>query len=555
MSLLSITGWFSFFSLLPESFNLFWSDNRNLISNILIFSMESNEISRFKPGGVYLAKWEEDNIWYRARVDSVKGLSLNITFIDYGNSVTVNLEHILEETDDIPTEELEMVDYTVWKYEKETIYVNGKPVIVGKNLPAKTVLSMFCEQNNLSYPNYQLTVENENNPEWITFRAYIELDGKCVVGSGRKKMKAETAAARKYINNKFQTERNSFPSGNLTSSTKRYRVKPSMKAKQLKKMTAFNQRKAEAAEIEKSKLKKSDSIEKAGSSVCQGKQELHLPDGAGGQSPCKDLVGQMKDVSFRDVLARFVGFDNERSGGPLHSELIQLAYTDSDSSGNSYIMPKGGICPEASKHSHNLIKENNKLMRGKEVYNDESLATAARRFVEYLKNVKIRCGEDPVLVCHGDDIITLLNSFALVGYDKALVEVIGGVIDFQEVLADDERLNDIPKSLTKIRGECKNLSETVLGDQVTREEILKRAHDAMFDAELVLRVFKAYLHPPWSSSSEFVEDTYIVPASSLIEKAKMKISRMILKRSRKLKQTSTPYIMFNGWDGSSSSSS
>ena len=65
--------------------------------------MESNEISRFKPGGVYLAKWEEDNIWYKARVDSVKVLSLNITFIDYGNSVTVNLEHILEETDDIPT--------------------------------------------------------------------------------------------------------------------------------------------------------------------------------------------------------------------------------------------------------------------------------------------------------------------------------------------------------------------------------------------------------------------------------------------------------------------
>ena len=133
--------------------------------------------------------------------------------------------------------------------------------------------------------------------------------------------------------------------------------------------------------------------------MCQGEQELHLPDGAGGQSPCKDLVGQMKDVSFRDVLARFVGFVNERSGGPLHSELIQLAYTDSDSSGNSYIMPKGGICPEASKRSHNLIKKNNKLMRGKEVFNDESLATAARRFVEYLKNVKIRVrSEDPVVL-------------------------------------------------------------------------------------------------------------------------------------------------------------
>ena len=91
------------------------------------------------------------------------------------------------------------------------------------------------------------------------------------------------------------------------------------------------------------------------------------------------------------------------------------------------------------------------------------MANAASRFVEYLKQVKVRCGEDPVLVCHGDDEITLLNRFALVGYDTALVEVIGGVINFQEVVADDERLKDIPKSLTKIKGESKNLSEIILG--------------------------------------------------------------------------------------------
>ena len=42
-------------------------------------------------------------------------------------------------------------------------------------------------------------------------------------------------------------------------------------------------------------------------------------------------------------------------------------------------------------------------------------------------------------------ICTLLNSFALVGFDTELVEVIGGVIDFQKVVDDDERLEDTPK--------------------------------------------------------------------------------------------------------------
>ena len=126
------------------------------------------------------------------------------------------------------TESNEMVDDGMDK--NETIVVNEKPVTKAKNLHAKTVLSMFCEQNNLSYPKYQVTVENENNPELIIHRACIELDGKCVVGSGRKKKEAETAAERKFINNKFLTERNSFLSGNLTSSSKKSRVNPAKKS-------------------------------------------------------------------------------------------------------------------------------------------------------------------------------------------------------------------------------------------------------------------------------------------------------------------------------------
>ena len=53
----------------------------------------------------------------------------------------------------------------------------------------------------------------------------------------------------------------------------------------------------------------------------------------------------------------------------------------------------------------------------------ESLTVAARRFIEYVKEVKHEWGMISLL---------FLNSFALVGFDTELVEVIGGVLDFQE---------------------------------------------------------------------------------------------------------------------------
>ena len=114
-------------------------------------------------------------------------------------------------------------------------------------------------------------------------------------------------------------------------------------------MTAFNKRKAE--EMEESKRKIFDCLKEAGFSMVQGEQELQV--GAAG--------GDMN--VFSDKLARFVGIDDEMAGGPLDSEMIQLSFINSDSSGNSYIMPKGGICPNASRLSHKLTKSKNKLLR------------------------------------------------------------------------------------------------------------------------------------------------------------------------------------------------
>ena len=61
-------------------------------------------------------------------------------------------------------------------------------------------------------------------------------------------------------------------------------------------------------------------------------------------------------------------------------------------------LPKGGICRHSSNHSHGIMKIGNKLVKGKIVLDDESLTVTARKFVEYWKEVKRKCGVKPILV-------------------------------------------------------------------------------------------------------------------------------------------------------------
>ena len=61
-------------------------------------------------------------------------------------------------------------------------------------------------------------------------------------------------------------------------------------------------------------------------------------------------------------------------------------------------LPKGGICHHSSNHSHGIRKIGNKLVKGKIVLDDESLTVTASKFVEYLKEVKRKCGVQPILV-------------------------------------------------------------------------------------------------------------------------------------------------------------
>ena len=59
---------------------------------------------------------------------------------------------------------------------------------------------------------------------------------------------------------------------------------------------------------------------------------------------------------------------------------------------------KVGICRHSSNHSHGIRKIGNKLLKGKIILDDKSLTVTASRFVEYLKEVKRKCGVKPILV-------------------------------------------------------------------------------------------------------------------------------------------------------------
>ena len=128
----------------------------------------------------------------------------------------VNETFVVLESKNIPRDECIDINVKLKEEEWETLEVNGKYVTVRKFQHAKTILSIFCNQNNLNHPNYVVNFVNERSKEWLTF----ELDGKSVSGSGRKKRQTESAAARKYLDGNFLTGEVSSQSGKSFKSTK-----------------------------------------------------------------------------------------------------------------------------------------------------------------------------------------------------------------------------------------------------------------------------------------------------------------------------------------------
>ena len=58
-----------------------------------------------KERSLVIAKWSEDNTWYRAKVLTISDDQAEVEFIDYGNTDRVNKNHIVQSTKDIPSDD------------------------------------------------------------------------------------------------------------------------------------------------------------------------------------------------------------------------------------------------------------------------------------------------------------------------------------------------------------------------------------------------------------------------------------------------------------------
>jgi len=56
-------------------------------------------------GEKVFAKWQEDEVWYNATVEKVKGDFVSVIFVDYGNSAEILKDRVVRKSDDIPVDE------------------------------------------------------------------------------------------------------------------------------------------------------------------------------------------------------------------------------------------------------------------------------------------------------------------------------------------------------------------------------------------------------------------------------------------------------------------
>merc|ERR1719318_1039974 len=93
------------------------AEQRDMVDECVIMTDDDNkaEDPSLTVGKAVIARWCNDSVWYNAVVDSVDTNTgyADVTFVDYGNSATVSVNHIVKLATEIPVEELEMVDHLV----------------------------------------------------------------------------------------------------------------------------------------------------------------------------------------------------------------------------------------------------------------------------------------------------------------------------------------------------------------------------------------------------------------------------------------------------------
>ena len=402
----------------------------------------------------------------------------------------------------------------------EVMFINGREFEVKSNQPSRVVLNSYVQHFKLEKPIFEMKVRNESDTRFRIFIVTMRVEGKEVVACGQSKKKAESAAAWKFCNNISHSGGSSLRYGKMVSASTvhKNRPTPSKKIKAAAKWEKFMRAKDEASNT-------NAAVNKV-------------------QEAAADMVVEEGNVSKEPV---FVTVDLEKAAGPVDAEMIQLAYNAASKSGCSYILPNGALDRIAAKKSHHLEKFGNSLSKNGKIIKHESLEVAAQKFLDFLSEVGAESNQRKiVLISHGgNDIPTLMNHFAKVGLDEELTNCIGGMIDSFEVFNEDGNFKCLSLTSTKV---SKNLAEEILMEGVTREEIIKNAHDAVYDAQILAKVWAKYYGSQSPLSQNIIEENYMRLGSSLVSWSKDIIRKARDRRARRGQMESVGYDTFNGWN-------
>ena len=171
--------------------------------------------------------------------------------------------------------------------------------------------------------------------------------------------------------------------------------------------------------------------------------------------------------------------------------------------------------------------------------------TSSDKFIIFLRDIATKTGSKPILVCHGTDMTTLYNNFALFKRDGVLAESIRGAVDFLEVITDDLSFphDSSSMSLSKINPNKLNLSQTILGQDYDEGEV-DEAHDALYDSKLLMRVLNKY-SSAYSQRLDIIVDTHMKDAEDIRRGVKYHLSTA---KSRRKRLEQTEFYTFFGWE-------
>ena len=311
--------------------------------------------------------------------------------------------------------------------------INGRLYYCDSTLPSKTKLVSYAEKNSLDKPKYTLKVINEGDAARVTYFALVELEGKRSRGLGRTKKSAEAAASVQYLNNNYLAVGDYLQLGNSVSAPS-HKYPPSAKERSRKKTERFiakKRREAEAAAAAQLSEEVDVIADSAAVSeeIASAGEPLPVPvseEITSASEPLPVPVSEEITGASESVLAEFafIAYDIERSGGADDSEMLQLAFSNGNQSDSYYIKPSGTIDRYASS-IHKIEVKQGQLKKGKEVLKSVTLKVALEEMIKFIENYGVD-KKNKVIVCHGNDLQTLINQMSHCGLAEQFMRSCGG---------------------------------------------------------------------------------------------------------------------------------